>query len=103
MATDLLDELLAFTEAVLHEPEAPRPAAPPPVRPRPELRRAAVPSTATGWPRPRRTRLAVLPLVVYALVALPSVAPPLHVAVDGAHITIHARQVDALLSSTLGS
>ncbi len=94
MATDLLDEMLAFTEALLREPDAPtRPFE----LPRPSRH---LPSPRVSAPKPaarRRRSLLVAPVLIYALVALPTIAPTIRVRVDGRRVEVHARPVGLIV------
>jgi peptidoglycan/xylan/chitin deacetylase (PgdA/CDA1 family) len=96
MAIDQLDELIAFTETVLREPAtAPAPA----LAPRPPIRRSSAPvPRITAHPAPRRRRRArlVVPILAYALVALPTIAPALRVVVNGKVVEVHARSVQLI-------
>jgi peptidoglycan/xylan/chitin deacetylase (PgdA/CDA1 family) len=93
MAIDLLDELLAYTDPTVREPEAPPR---PPERPRPSTRLYVDSPPAAAPQRSRRPSTLVMALVVYALVALPTIAPATRVTITGQAVVERARRVDVI-------
>jgi peptidoglycan/xylan/chitin deacetylase (PgdA/CDA1 family) len=107
MAIDLLDEMLAFTEALLREPEpltrldqGPRPPVDAPVVP--SIPRPPAPPTTRRRYRRAPPPVPFVGFLILVLLAVPAVSPTLRLRVDGRPVLLHAQSptVDTVLRRT---